>query len=204
LKNPDQILFEITPQILLKAYCCGIFPMADSADDPTIFWVEPDIRGILPLDKFHVPRSLRKAIRRNKFHIRINKAFDQVVEKCAEETADRDKTWINQQIRHLYSELHEMGHAHSVEAWSNRKLVGGLYGVSIGGAFFGESMFSRQTDASKICLVHLVERLIKCGYSLLDTQFSTTHLERFGVIEVAKQDYIKLLESAVSRHVEFN
>lgn len=203
LKNPDQIIFEITPQILLKAYCCGIFPMADSAGDTSIFWVEPEFRGILPLDNFHIPRSLRKTVRRKLFEVRINTAFDLVVEKCAEETIERDKTWINQQIRHLYGELHEMGHAHSVEAWANEELVGGLYGVSVGGAFFGESMFSRQTDASKICLVHLVERLNKQGFSLLDTQFTTAHLERFGVIEIEKQQYIKLLEEAVSKEVNF-
>ncbi len=203
LKNPDQILFEITPQILLQAYRCGVFPMADSAGDTSIFWVEPDFRGVLPLDKFHTPRSLKKAIRRNLFEIRINTAFDQVVEKCAEETIEREKTWINQQIRQLYGELHEMGHAHSVEAWASDVLVGGLYGVSVGGAFFGESMFSRQTDASKICLVHLVERLNERGFTLLDTQFTTAHLERFGVIEIEKQQYIKLLEAVVNKKVRF-
>ncbi len=177
--------------------------MADSAGDTSIFWVEPDFRGVLPLDEFHTPRSLKKAIRRNLFEIRINTAFDQVVEKCAEETIEREKTWINQQIRQLYGELHEMGHAHSVEAWASDVLVGGLYGVSVGGAFFGESMFSRQTDASKICLVHLVERLNECGFTLLDTQFTTAHLERFGVIEIEKQQYIKLLEAAVNKKVRF-
>ncbi len=177
--------------------------MSDSAGDTSIFWVEPDFRGVLPLDKFHIPRSLKKSIRRNLFEIRINTAFDQVVEKCAEETIEREKTWINQQIRQLYGELHEMGHAHSVEAWASDVLVGGLYGVSVGGAFFGESMFSRQTDASKICLVHLVERLNECGFTLLDTQFTTAHLERFGVIEIEKQQYIKLLEAAVNKKVRF-
>ena len=203
MKNSDQILIEITPQILLQAYCTGIFPMADSAEDDAIFWVEPEIRGVLPLDQFHIPRSLRKTIRRNPFDIRINTAFNLVVEKCAEETLERDKTWINQQIRSLYAELHEMGHAHSVEAWADEKLVGGLYGVSVGGAFFGESMFSRQTDASKVCLVHLVKRLNELGFSLLDTQFTTSHLERFGVIDIDKQDYIKLLSAAVSKDKTF-
>lgn len=177
--------------------------MADSADDPSIFWVEPDIRGILPLDDFHIPRSLKKSMRRQLFEIRVNTCFDEVVEKCAQETDDREKTWINQQIRHLYSQLHEMGHAHSVEAWQDGALVGGLYGVSVGGAFFGESMFSRKTDASKTCLVQLVQRLKQQGFTLLDTQFTTAHLERFGVVEIVKNDYLKLLEVAISQDAEF-
>ena len=197
MTNPNDILFEITPQILLKAYCCGIFPMADSADDPSLFWVEPEVRGILPLDQFHIPRSLKKTIRKGPFELRINSAFKAVVSKCAEETEERDKTWINEQITSLYAQLHEMGHAHSVEAWHDGELVGGLYGVSVGGAFFGESMFSRRTDASKICLVHLVDRLNNRGFTLLDTQFTTAHLERFGVVEIVKQDYLKLLQQAI-------
>ena len=178
--------------------------MADSALDPTIFWVEPEIRGILPLDNFHIPRSLKKSMRRHQFDIRINSAFDHVVEKCGEETEQRHKTWINRQIRQLYGQLHEMGHAHSVEAWSDDLLVGGLYGVSVGGAFFGESMFSRQNDASKHCLVNLVERLKKRGYSLLDTQFTTAHLERFGVIEIAKDDYLEILAIAIAHDTKFD
>jgi len=177
--------------------------MADSADDPSIFWVEPDVRGILPLDEFHVPRSLKKSMRRGEFDIRTNTAFNDVVDKCGEETAARDKTWINAQIKNLYADLHDMGHAHSVEAWHKETLVGGLYGVSVGGAFFGESMFSRRTDASKICLVHLVERLVAHNFSLLDTQFTTAHLERFGVVEIAKNDYMKLLETAISQDANF-
>ncbi len=203
MKHPDHILYEITPQILLKAYCCGIFPMSESSDDPSIFWVEPDIRGILPLDEFHIPRSLKKSMRRATFEIRINTAFELVVEKCAEETNDRQKTWINRQIKDLYKDLHQMGHAHSVEAWHEGCLVGGLYGVSIGAAFFGESMFSRKTDASKTCLVSLVQRLNERGFSLLDTQFTTAHLERFGVKEVKKNDYLKLLETAISQDASF-
>jgi leucyl/phenylalanyl-tRNA--protein transferase len=204
VENPDQILLEITPQILLRAYCCGIFPMADSADDPAIFWVEPEFRGILPLDEFHVPRSLKKTMRKDLFEVRINTAFSEVVEKCAEETHERDKTWINSQIRSLYGELHEIGHAHSVEAWLEGELVGGLYGVSVGAAFFGESMFSRRNDASKYCLVKLVERLKSRGFSLLDTQFVTTHLERFGVIEIAKDKYMAILEDAITANVDFD
>ena len=177
--------------------------MADSADDPSIFWVEPEARGILPLDQFHIPRSLKKSMRQNLFEIKINTNFAGVVSKCAEETLERDKTWINEQITSLYGELHEMGHAHSVEAWIDDELVGGLYGVSVGGAFFGESMFSRRTDASKTCLVHLVKRLNARGFSLLDTQFTTAHLERFGVIEIAKKDYLKLLEPAINADASF-
>lgn len=177
--------------------------MADSAEDDSIFWVEPEFRGILPLDQFHIPRSLKKTLRRNIFDIHINTAFNEVVEKCAEETRERDKTWINAQIRQLYAELHEMGYAHSVEAWTDEKLVGGLYGVSVGGAFFGESMFSRQTDASKVCLVHLVERLIERDFSLLDTQFTTTHLERFGVVEINKEHYLDLLQIAIAQDTNF-
>ncbi|MCF6321235.1 MAG: leucyl/phenylalanyl-tRNA--protein transferase [Rhizobiaceae bacterium] len=203
VNNTNNILYEITPQILLKAYCCGIFPMADSADDPAIFWVEPEKRGILPLDNFHIPRSLKKSLRRNLFDIRIDTAFSTVLEKCAEEAEGRDKTWINCQIKQLYRELYDMGHAHSVEAWQDEQLVGGLYGVSVGGAFFGESMFSRRTDASKVCLVHLVERLKQRGFSLLDTQFTTAHLERFGVVEIAKYDYLKLLEPAIAKDIQF-
>lgn len=178
--------------------------MADSADDPTIFWVEPELRGILPLDQFHIPKSLKKSLRRQTYEVRIDTAFNQVVEKCAEETSERDKTWINQQIRHLYGELHQMGHAHSVEAWREGELVGGLYGVSVGAAFFGESMFSRQTDASKYCLVTLVERLKERGFKLLDTQFVTAHLERFGVIEIGKEQYMGLLDEATSGKAKFN
>ena len=178
--------------------------MAENAQDPSIFWVEPEIRGHLPLDQFHIPRSLKKALHKNKFEIRFNSAFDKVVEKCAETTKERDKTWINQQIRDLYGQLHEAGNAHSVEAWQDKELVGGLYGVSVGGAFFGESMFSRQNDASKICLVHLVERLISRHFSLLDTQFTTTHLERFGVVEITKNQYLKKLKTAILVNTKFD
>jgi leucyl/phenylalanyl-tRNA--protein transferase len=188
---------RITPELLLRAYSIGLFPMSDAADDPEIFWVEPEMRGILPLDAFHISKSLAKAVRKKPFDIRFDTAFDAVVEKCAEEAADRPSTWINDTIKELYGALHKLGHAHSVEAWEGDALVGGLYGVSLGSAFFGESMFSRRTNASKICLVHLVERLKIRGFSLLDTQFTTEHLKTFGAIEVAKQDYIKLLDAAM-------
>ncbi len=188
---------RITPELLLRAYSIGLFPMSDAADDPEIFWVEPEMRGILPLDAFHISKSLAKAVRKKPFDIRFDTAFDAVVEKCAEEAEDRPSTWINDTIKELYGALHKLGHAHSVEAWEGDVLVGGLYGVSLGSAFFGESMFSRRTNASKICLVHLVERLKMRGFTLLDTQFTTEHLKTFGAIDVPKQDYLKLLDRAM-------
>lgn len=195
----------ITPEILLRAYSIGLFPMAESADDPEIFLVEPDVRGVLPLgDRFHVSKSLRKTIKQRPFDIRLNSDFDAVITACAQETSDRPSTWINETIRTLYSALHRMGHAHSVEAWDGDELVGGLYGVSLGSAFFGESMFSRRTDASKICLVHLVEHLRQKHFTLLDTQFTTEHLKTFGAIDVPKADYALLLAAAMeSPHLAF-
>ncbi|AIC27095.1 leucyl/phenylalanyl-tRNA--protein transferase [Rhizobium etli bv. mimosae str. IE4771] len=194
----------ITPDILLRAYSIGLFPMAESADDPEIFWVEPELRGVLPLDRFHVSKSLAKTVRRHPFEIRFDHAFEQVIAACAEETSGRPSTWINQTIRSLYSTLFDMGHAHTVEAWHGDELVGGLYGVSLGSAFFGESMFSRRTDASKICLVHLVDRLRQKGFTLLDTQFTTEHLKTFGAIDVPKADYALLLAAAMeSPHLKF-
>lgn len=189
---------EITPDLLLRAYSIGLFPMADSADDPELFWVEPDLRGVIPLDTFHVSRSLAKTLRKNPFDIRYDTAFDAVIAACAEAAPDRPSTWINTKIRSLYSTLHRMGHTHSVEAWEGDELVGGLYGVSLGAAFFGESMFSRRTDASKICLVHLVERLKANGFRLLDTQFTTHHLKTFGAIDVPKADYEDMLANALA------
>ncbi|MAZ15562.1 MAG: leucyl/phenylalanyl-tRNA--protein transferase [Ahrensia sp.] len=194
----------LTPQILLRAYAAGIFPMADDAHDPEIFWVQPEQRGIIPLDAFHVPKSLSKKIRQKPFDIRFNTAFRAVIAACAEATPDRERTWINRTIRELYVQLHEMGNAHSVEAWDDDQLVGGLYGVTLGRAFFGESMFSRKTDASKICLVYLVERLRQRGFVLLDTQFTTEHLKRFGAIDVPQEDYEGLLADALVGEVEFN
>ncbi|HVK92283.1 MAG TPA: leucyl/phenylalanyl-tRNA--protein transferase [Mycoplana sp.] len=189
---------EVTPELLLRAYSIGLFPMADSADDPELFWVEPDVRGVIPLDSFHISRSLAKAIRRVPFEIRFDTAFDAVIAACAEAASDRPSTWINAKIRTLYGTLHRMGNAHSVEAWEDGRLVGGLYGVSLGAAFFGESMFSRRTDASKICLVYLVERLRKNGFRLLDTQFTTEHLKTFGAIDVPKADYECMLAKALA------
>lgn len=194
----------ITPDILLRAYSIGLFPMAESADDPEIFWVEPEMRGVIPLDDFHVSKSLAKTIRKSPFEIRFDSAFEGVMKLCAEPAPDRPSTWINRTILQLYRELHEMGHAHSVEAWEGDTLVGGLYGVSLGAAFFGESMFSRRTDASKICLVHLVERLRAKEFQLLDTQFTTDHLKNFGAVDIPKDEYLILLRAAVdSPHLPF-
>ena len=194
----------ITPEILLRAYSIGLFPMAEAADDPEIFWVDPEMRGILPLDAFHVSKSLQKTVRKKPFDISFDTDFEGVIALCAQPADDRPSTWINETIRKLYRELHHMGHAHSVEAYDGDELVGGLYGVSLGAAFFGESMFSRRTDASKICLVHLVERMKAKGFELLDTQFTTEHLKTFGAIDVPKDDYLKLLHAAVnSPHLEF-
>jgi leucyl/phenylalanyl-tRNA--protein transferase len=187
----------ITPEILLRAYAAGMFPMAESADDPEVYWVQPKIRGIIPLDEFHISKSLAKKLRQKPFDITINKAFDKVMEFCAEATDDRPTTWINPLILTIYKELHRMGYTHSVEAWEGEELVGGLYGVSLGSAFFGESMFSRRTDASKICLVHLVERLKERKFTLLDTQFTTDHLKTFGAVDIPRKDYEKLLEKAM-------
>jgi leucyl/phenylalanyl-tRNA--protein transferase len=187
----------ITPEILLRAYSAGLFPMSESADDPDIYWVQPELRGVIPLDGFHISRSLAKTIRGKPFDIRFNTAFRQVMESCAEATPDRPTTWINPLILTLYTELHRLGYAHSVEAWVGDALVGGLYGVSLGSAFFGESMFSRRTDASKICLVHLVEHLKQKGFTLLDTQFTTEHLKSFGAIDVPRRQYEKLLADAM-------
>ncbi|MVA78977.1 leucyl/phenylalanyl-tRNA--protein transferase [Agrobacterium vitis] len=189
---------SITPDILLRAYSIGLFPMAESSDDPELFWVEPDLRGIIPLDSFHYSKSLAKIIRQKPFDIRFDTAFSAVLDKCAEPAPDRPSTWINQTIRDLYTALFQMGHAHSVEAFEGNELVGGLYGVSLGAAFFGESMFSRRSNASKICLVHLVERLRAQGFVLLDTQFTTEHLKTFGAIDVPKDEYAKMLEEAVT------
>jgi leucyl/phenylalanyl-tRNA---protein transferase len=193
----------ITPQILLKAYAAGIFPMAESADDNALYWIEPEERGVFPLDAFHIPRSLRKRLRRKPFEIRINTAFSQVIDACAAKTSDRRTTWINGRIRALYGQLHKMGCCHTVECWQADRLVGGLYGVRIGAAFFGESMFSRATDASKLALVHLVARLNAGGFTLLDAQFMTPHLARFGARPVGREDYRKMLDAAIDHDADF-
>ncbi|WP_319498193.1 leucyl/phenylalanyl-tRNA--protein transferase [uncultured Cohaesibacter sp.] len=199
----DSSSLEITPQILLRAYACGIFPMSEGADDPTLFWIEPEMRGIIPLDAFHVPKRMARTMRTTSFRIRVDTDFGGVMDACAEAAPDRPTTWINEQIHELYRELFTMGHAHSVEVWDDDKLVGGLYGVSLGRAFFGESMFSRARDTSKMALIHLVERLIAGGYTLLDTQFITDHLKQFGTIEIPKVEYHALLDHAMRSSADF-
>lgn len=195
--------FRLTPDILLAAYAAGIFPMAESADDPEVFWVDPERRGILPLDAFHVPRRLRRVVRQGRFEIRCDKTFEAVMRGCAEAGETRPTTWINDEIVRLYTALFARGAAHSVECRRGGALVGGLYGVSLGAAFFGESMFSRETDASKVALVHLAARLRLGGYRLLDTQFLTPHLARFGGIEVSRARYRRLLAAALGYRASF-
>lgn len=184
--------------MLLKAYAIGVFPMADDRDAPDIYWVEPRNRGILPLDRFHLSRSLRKVIRSERFETTFNRAFPDVLSACAEATEDRPGTWINSQIEEAVLRLHGLGHAHSIETWFEGRLVGGLYGISLGRAFFGESMFSRMTDASKVALAHLVARLRAGGFTLLDCQFQTPHLQSMGAIEISRDDYSVALSAALS------
>jgi leucyl/phenylalanyl-tRNA---protein transferase len=194
---------SITPQVLLQAYAAGVFPMAESASDPALYWVEPDERGIIPLDGFHISRSLRKRVKQHSYEIRIDTAFNNVIAECAAKSDSRKETWINKRIITLYSQLYKMGCAHSVESWMDGELVGGLYGIRIGAAFFGESMFSRATDASKVALVHLVARLKFGGFTLLDAQFVNPHLLQFGSQAIKKADYHKLLEPALEKDADF-
>ena len=203
MANRDSASIEITPEVLLKAYACGIFPMADSADDPALHWIEPALRGIIPLDQFHIPSRLARTVRSDCFTIAINRNFDAVLDGCAEPQPGRQRTWINARIRALYRKLYDRRHCHSVEAYVGDELVGGLYGVSLGRAFFGESMFHRERDASKVALVHLVARLKAGGYKLLDTQFITDHLKTFGAIEISQRQYHKLLEAALNGEGDF-
>ncbi|WEX07076.1 leucyl/phenylalanyl-tRNA--protein transferase [Chelativorans sp. AA-79] len=195
--------FHIPPDLLLRAYATGVFPMAEHSDDPEVFWVRPETRGVIPLDGFHVPRSLRKLARQQPFDIRYDTDFAGVITACAEPSPERPDTWINEPIREAYTELFKRGHCHTVEAWREGKLQGGLYGVSLGRAFFGESMFSRAPNASKICLVHLVERLRERGFLLLDTQFTTEHLKRFGAVDVPRRRYEQLLAEALEGSAKF-
>jgi leucyl/phenylalanyl-tRNA--protein transferase len=194
---------RLTPEILLRAYAEGIFPMAESRDDPELFWVSPERRGIIPLDNFHVPRRLARTVRSDRFTVTADAAFSDVMRACASREAGREESWINDEILHLYTALHQKGHAHSVECWRDGALVGGLYGVKLGAAFFGESMFSLERDASKVALVHLVARLIQSGFELLDTQFLTAHLARFGTVEISRADYLKRLKRAIEKPALF-
>lgn len=189
---------RLDPDLLLSAYAQGIFPMADTREAAQVYWVEPRKRGILPLDRFHLSRSLAKVLRAERFVTTADKAFAEVVALCAEPASGRESTWINQQIEDAVGELHRRGRAHSIECWQNERLVGGLYGVSLGRAFFGESMFSRATDASKVAMAHLVARLRAGGFSLLDCQFQTPHLASLGAIEISRKSYVSLLSSALS------
>jgi leucyl/phenylalanyl-tRNA--protein transferase len=191
-------MIEITPDILLRAYAAGIFPMAESAEDTSLFWVEPRERGIIPIEGFHVGKRLARTVRSDEFQIRVDHDFEGVIDGCAAPGPDRDRTWINERIRRLYGDLFDLGHCHTVEVYREGRLVGGLYGVSLGGAFFGESMFHRERDASKVALVHLVARLRHGGYRLLDTQFLTTHLAQFGAYEVPRRQYRRMLAEAVA------
>jgi leucyl/phenylalanyl-tRNA--protein transferase len=195
--------YRIPTDLLLKAYASGVFPMAESASDPEVFWVRPETRGIIPLDGFHTPKSLLKTIRKNRFEIRFDSDFEATIDACAEKREERRSTWINAPIREAYIELHRMGHCHSVEAWREGRLVGGLYGLALGRVFFGESMFSKETDASKVCLVALVERLNERGFALLDTQFTTEHLKHFGAIDVPRAKYEKMLVETLKGEAVF-
>lgn len=202
-RNADPFALELTPELILRAYQAGIFPMAEDAGAEELFWVSPQRRGILPLDSFHVSSSLRKAMRKNDYSIRVDSDFEAVIEACATVGRERDTTWINAAIRRLYGQLFERGYCHTVEVWADSRLVGGLYGLSIGAAFFGESMFHRRTDASKIALAHLVTRLNAGGYRLLDTQFVTDHLRSLGGIEIPREDYELRLSEALHREGDF-
>lgn len=197
------VMSELTPELLLCAYASGIFPMADDRDDPAIQWIDPHHRGIIPLDRYHVPRSLQKVIRQGRFEIRVDTAFERVITACAESRPDRPRTWLNDELIGLYCTLHDKHYAHSVECWQEDRLVGGVYGLSLGAAFFGESMFSRVRDASKVALVSLIERLNQGGFRLLDTQFVTDHLQRFGAIEIPREAYHRRLRDALEVDAEF-
>lgn len=189
---------EITPEILLRAYAAGIFPMAEDADDPSLFWVEPQRRGVIPLDGVRVSRRLARTVRSDRFEIRTDGDFDAVIAACAAPDEARERTWISGRIRRLYGELFDMGHCHTVEAWRDGRLAGGLYGVRLGAAFFGESMFHRERDASKVAFVHLAARLRAGGFGLLDAQFVTDHLAMLGAVELGRRDYRRLLDGAVA------
>ena len=196
-------MLEITPELLLQAYRIGVFPMGERRDDPKLYWLDPRLRAVLPLDGFHLPRRLARTVRSGHFEVSADQAFVEVVRACAEPRPGHPESWINEPIVELYGELHRQGHAHSVEAWREGRLVGGLYGVSVGAAFFGESMFSRERDASKVALVHLVARLIKGGFRLLDCQFMTEQLRGFGAVEIFRDEFRERLADAVGHDAVF-
>ena len=190
---------KLTPEILLRAYAEGLFPMAERRGDPTLYWVSPEKRGIIPLDTFHVPRRLARTVRSGAFTVTADTAFRDVMQACAAPAPGREESWINDEILRLYCALHASGHAHSIECWQDGRLVGGLYGVRLGAAFFGESMFTRVRDASKVALVHLVDGLKRGGFVLLDSQFITAHLARFGAVEIPREHYLMKLAAALTR-----
>ena len=202
-RKSDPFDVELTPELILRAYRAGIFPMSESADDPDIFWVSPQMRGVIPLDGLRISKSLAKTLRKHPYSVTVDRDFEATIEGCATAGSDRDTTWINPVIRELYGELFAMGYCHTVEVYDGDELVGGLYGLAIGGAFFGESMFHRRTDASKIALVHLVERLAVGGYALLDTQFITDHLASLGAIEIPRAIYEVRLSAALDVDGDF-
>jgi leucyl/phenylalanyl-tRNA---protein transferase len=204
MASRESALIDITPEVLLKAYACGIFPMAESADDPALYWIEPERRGIIPLDKFHVPDRLVRTVRSDCYTVVVDRDFDAVIAGCAQPAPGRARTWINGRIHNLYRKLYERGDCHTVEVYEGDRLVGGLYGVSLGRAFFGESMFHRARDASKVALVHLVARLKAGRFGLLDTQFVTDHLRMFGATEVSRPTYHKLLDAALVGEGDFS
>ena len=195
---------NINEETILKSYSLGIFPMSESFDDPNLYWINPKKRGIIPINDFKISKSLKKEIKRNKFKITINKSFSKVITNCAKKTEARPTTWINKEIIELYSNLHKIGHAHSIEAWFKNKLVGGLYGVSLGSAFFGESMFSSMSNASKICLVYLIANLKFKEFTLLDIQFVNPYLKKLGAIEISRKKYLKILGSSLKKNLNFN
>ena len=190
---------ELPTDLILYAYSIGTFPMADGRNSQKIHWVEPRFRGIFPMDRFHISRSLSRKIHQRPFRVTLNTAFSSVIRACA----DRDETWINQTIEDSYTRLHREGHAHSIEIWDEAELVGGVYGIAMGGAFFGESMFSFVSNASKVALLHLIERLIVGNFKLLDTQFINNHLKQFGAMELSNKDFKKILDKNINREVNF-
>ena len=204
MASRDTALVNITPDVLLKAYACGIFPMAESASDPALYWIDPDERGIIPLDRLHVSSRLARTVRSDRYVVTVNRDFDAVLAGCAAPAPGRPRTWINTRIRGLYRTLYERRHCHSVEVYDGSTLVGGLYGVSLGAAFFGESMFHTERDASKVALVHLVARLRAGGFRLLDTQFVTEHLKSLGAVEVTRRHYHRMLEKALVADANFS
>jgi leucyl/phenylalanyl-tRNA--protein transferase len=202
-RKADPFAVDLTPELILRAYQAGIFPMAEDASSEDLFWVSPQMRGVIPLDATHISKSLRKALKTQPYSVKVDTNFAGVIEGCATAGTDRDTTWINPAIRKLYGQLFDKGYVHTVEVWDGAALVGGLYGVSIGAAFFGESMFHRKTDCSKIAMAHLIERLHAGNYRLLDTQFVTDHLRTFGGIEIPREDYELRLADALQHEADW-